>query len=99
VIALTIVNPTTTPIKTFMFRYDLHDMPAQSKTFVRQKIQSATAPHILYYAMQVQAISPKKKRYYLCKHIRIVFPYRLPDQSTKLATIYEIPDNPKYYDL
>ena len=98
VIAVTIINPTTTPIKTFMMMYDFSDMPDNTKTFLRQKIVSSTAPSILVYAMQVHATT-KKGRVYLCKCLRVVFPYRLPDETGQLTTTYESPDNPKYFAL
>jgi len=37
---VTIFNPSKTPIKTFLVKYDIHDMPGGTKTFMRQKVVS-----------------------------------------------------------
>lgn len=97
---LTIFNPTQTPIKTFIVKYDLSDMPPKTKTFLRQTTTTKTSPSRLEYAVHYRIISPKKKRFYLYKNIRVVFPYRKPDEKLEpLQTDTLFPDNPKFYPI
>eukprot|EP01114_Cavostelium_apophysatum_P018554 TRINITY_DN5765_c0_g1_i2.p1 TRINITY_DN5765_c0_g1~~TRINITY_DN5765_c0_g1_i2.p1 ORF type:complete len:559 (-),score=137.69 TRINITY_DN5765_c0_g1_i2:154-1830(-) len=97
-IQLTIVNPTRTPIKTFLVKYDLEGMPTSSRTFVRQKITTSDPP-ILRYAVHLKFICPKKtkKKFYLYKNIRIVLAHRTPDTTEVLTTTYDVPSDPKYF--
>jgi len=100
IIQFTIFNPSKTPIKTFLVRYDIHDMPPYSKTFIRQKIYSDTSsatPSKLHYAIHLRIKSTQKRHYYLYKEARIVFPHRVPDDSENLKTNYDLPDNPRYF--
>lgn len=96
---MTLSNPSKTPIKTFLVKYDLSDMPPMSKTFLRQKMvsnnTSENQPSVLRYAIHLKIVSPKKNRYYLYDQIRVVFPNRQPDEE--LTTTYHFPTEPKYY--
>jgi hypothetical protein len=149
IIQLTIFNPSKTPIKTFLIKYDVHDMPPLTKTFIRQRICSTaptpspspsppspshstlptsafllsspsssstsrssssvsladstgvplmtTSPPKLQYAVHLRIKSPRKKKFYLYRNIRVVFPHRVPDESCNLKTYYDLPDQPRYY--
>ena len=97
---VTIFNPTQTPIKTFIVKYDLNDMPPKSKTFLRQKTTTKTVPSKLEYAIHFRIVSPKKKRFYIYKNIRVVFPPQKPDEKlSPLQTETVFPVNPKFYPL
>ena len=97
---VTIFNPTQTPIKTFIVKYDLTDMPPKTKTFLRQTTTTKSPPSKLEYAIHFHIVSPKKKRFYLHKNIRIVFPYRKPDEKMEpLQTETLFPNNPKFYPM
>lgn len=87
---LTVINPTKTPIKTFLIKYDLSDMPVSTRTFLRQKIVTSDPP-ILRYAVHLKFVCPKAKKYYLYKNIRIVFAHRTPDDNEKLFCSSEFP--------
>lgn len=67
-----------------------------TKTFLRQKIL-VDDPPVLRYAIHLKVVCPKKGRYYLYSHIRIVFPIRQPDPEEKVHTILQTPSEPKYY--
>lgn len=95
-IQITISNPSNTPIKTFLVKYDLSDMPPQTKTFLRQKIVTSNPP-VLRYAVHLKFVSPKKRKYYLYKNIRIVFAHRMPDDMDSLQVSYDAPNNPRYF--
>eukprot|EP01102_Stenamoeba_stenopodia_P001741 TRINITY_DN11582_c0_g1_i1.p1 TRINITY_DN11582_c0_g1~~TRINITY_DN11582_c0_g1_i1.p1 ORF type:complete len:572 (-),score=93.90 TRINITY_DN11582_c0_g1_i1:91-1806(-) len=134
VIQVTIFNPSKTPIKTFLIRYDIRDMPPQTKTFIRQRIcidptpasptsssssssssstsanstsstpstsstLGSTASQKLQYAIHLRIKSPKKKKFYLYREIRLVFPHRVPDGADNLKTMYDLPGQPRYYPL
>jgi len=95
---LTIFNPSKTPIKTLLARYDFSDMPPHSKTFFRQITRSKTDPPIMHYAVQYRVIKPRKKDIFLYKSIRLVFAHRTPDDSN-LSIEYDHPKNPKYLPI
>lgn len=109
---LTIVNPSKTPVKTFLIKYDLSDMPPSTKTFLRQTTvttghQSQHHAHsshnpssILRFAIHLRFIShpnPKKRKFYLYRNIRVVFAPRMPDDMESLHISHHTPNNPKYY--
>jgi hypothetical protein len=97
---VTIFNPTQTPVKTFIVKYDLSDMPAKTKTFLRQTIKTKNGPSKLEYAIHFRIIAPKKNRYYLHKNVRVVFPHRKPDEKLEpLQTETVYPINPKFYPM
>jgi len=97
VIQITLFNPSKTPIKTFLIQYDLSDMPAEHKTFMRQKITTSSHPPILHYAVHLRFSCPKQRFYYLSKEIKFIFPHRVPDDGTELRITYDTPQDPKYY--
>jgi len=94
VVQLTISNPCNTPVKIFLVKYDLLDMPAGTKTFIRQKILCS---NVLRYAIHLKFVCPKKGKYYLYKTIRVVFANRIPDSNEVLREIYDFPDHPTYF--
>eukprot|EP01132_Coremiostelium_polycephalum_P003322 gene3322-4164_t len=108
-IQFTIFNPFQTPIKTFLVNFDISGMTPESKTFIRQKIVSTNNNSnststlsdkeniLLKYAIHLRFICPKKKKYYLDKSIRVVFPNRVPDEMEKLKIIYDYPPEPRYF--
>lgn len=55
VVQLVVFNPMKTPLKTFLVKYDVSDMPLNTKTFVRQTIHSSR-PRTLQYAVQLRII-------------------------------------------
>lgn len=57
-VQLTLINPSRTPFKTFLVPFDLTAMPAETKTFIRQKI-SRGAPSRTCYAIHLRFSSPK----------------------------------------
>ncbi|KAG9298658.1 hypothetical protein G9A89_012726 [Geosiphon pyriformis] len=100
-----IKNPNKTAVKFFLIPYDFADMPAGSKTFLRQKsytipeeFRQSTRP-TLRYAIHLQFCSPAKKKLYLYKYIRVVFANRVPDGSEKLRIECEGPGEPKYIPI
>ena len=94
---VTLSNPSGTPIKVFVVRYDLSSMPANSKTFLRQITRTSSPPHILQYAIQFTIVCTKHKRLYIYKNIRVVFPHRVPDEEQKLEVICQSPDRPQFF--
>ncbi|ORX50394.1 hypothetical protein BCR36DRAFT_327208 [Piromyces finnis] len=104
-IQVIIKNPSKTAVKVFLIPYDFHDMPPNSKTFIRQKsyLKDSRNPKdpksSLRYAIQLQFVSPSKKRLYLCKTLRVVFAHKAPEKDEKLYTISDGPINPKYIPI
>lgn len=108
-IQIVIKNPNKTAVKLFLIPYDLSDMPADTKTFLRQKSfgvpessnrgdESKTASKAtLRYAIHLQACCTEKKHIYLFKHIRVVFANRASNE--KLHVVCEDPGVPKYVPL
>ncbi|KAF2078691.1 hypothetical protein CYY_000062 [Polysphondylium violaceum] len=57
---------------------------------------SNNSNNLLKYAIHLRFICKKKKKY-LYKNIRVVFPNRIPDEMEQLKVIYEYPPDPKYF--
>ena len=49
------------------------------------------------YAIHLRFICRNRKKFYLYRNIRVVFPYRVPDEVEKLKVIYEAPTDPKFF--
>ncbi|KAL8971137.1 MAG: hypothetical protein Q9183_001197 [Haloplaca sp. 2 TL-2023] len=102
-----IKNPNKTAVKLFLVPYDLEDMEAGSKTFIRQRCYSGNTvidgiPRILVkskptlrYLIHVNICCPSPGRYFLYQHIRVVFASRVPDKEERLQTETQLPQ-PKY---
>ncbi|KAJ2963621.1 hypothetical protein NQZ79_g1404 [Umbelopsis isabellina] len=107
-IQIVIKNPNKTAVKLFLIPYDLSDMPAETKTFLRQKSfgvpesnrgddSKTSSKATLRYAIHLQACCTEKKHIYLFKHIRVVFANRASNE--KLHVVCEDPGVPKYVPL
>ncbi|KAI8577008.1 hypothetical protein K450DRAFT_253942 [Umbelopsis ramanniana AG] len=100
-IQIVIKNPNKTAVKLFLVPYDLCDMPAGTKTFLRQKSfglpDDQEEGGKLRYAIHLQVCCSEKKHLYLFKHIRVVFSNRA--SSEKLRVVCEDPGVPKYLPL
>ncbi|KAG0326677.1 hypothetical protein BGZ99_009175 [Dissophora globulifera] len=96
-----IKNPNKTVVKVFLVPYDFTDMPAGTKTFLRQKSYS-TCPGMgpsslsngnnggtLRYAIHLQFCSPAPGYVYLYRSIRVVFANRVPDGKESLRVVLE----------
>jgi hypothetical protein len=96
---IVIKNPNKTAVKLFLIPYDLGDMPAGTKTFLRQKSfgLSGDGKATLRYAIHVQVCCSEKNHVYLFKHIRVVFANRATNE--KLRVVCEDPGVPKYVPL
>jgi Domain of unknown function (DUF4210)/Chromosome segregation during meiosis/Autophagy-related protein 13 len=101
-IQIVIKNPNKTAVKLFLVPYDLCDMPAGTKTFLRQKSfglpdDQEEGGGKLRYAIHLQVCCSEKNHLYLFKHIRVVFSNRA--SSEKLRVVCEDPGVPKYLPL
>ena len=94
---VTIFNPSKTPVKTFLVKYDLDHMPPNSKTFLRQITRTVAVPPILQYAIHFNVVCSKSSRTYLYKNLRVVFPHRKPDELDTLEVFNQLPNNPQFY--
>ncbi|GAB5588935.1 hypothetical protein Unana1_03835 [Umbelopsis nana] len=95
---IVIKNPNKTAVKLFLVPYDLCDMPAGTKTFLRQKsFGDEESRGTLRYAIHVQVCCSEKNHLYLFKHIRVVFANRASNE--KLRVVCEDPGVPKYVPL
>ncbi|KAF9432886.1 hypothetical protein BGZ76_010183 [Entomortierella beljakovae] len=95
-----IKNPNKTVVKVFLVPYDFMDMPAGTKTFLRQKYYStgpgmgpvSTNPNnggTLRYAIHLQFCCPAPGYVYLYRSIRVVFANRVPDGKESLRVVLE----------
>ncbi|KAF9411554.1 hypothetical protein BGZ94_001296 [Podila epigama] len=97
-VQVVIKNPNKTAVKVFLVPYDFTDMPAGTKTFLRQKHYS-TGPGIgpssgtqggtLRYAIHLQFCCPAPGYVYLYRSIRVVFANRVPDGKESLRVVME----------
>ncbi|KAL8688157.1 MAG: hypothetical protein Q9218_005863 [Villophora microphyllina] len=104
---IVIKNPNKTAVKLFLVPYDLEDMEAGTKTFIRQRCYSAGAvidgmpitsintKPTLRYLIHVNIFSPSNGRFYLYQNIRVVFANRVPDNKEQLQTETQMPQ-PRY---
>ncbi|KAL8776771.1 MAG: hypothetical protein Q9194_002956 [Teloschistes cf. exilis] len=104
---IVIKNPNKTAVKLFLVPYDLEDMKAGTKTFIRQRCHSAGAiidglpctsistKPTLRYLIHVNIFSPSSGRFYLYQNIRVVFANRVPDNKEPLQTETQVPQ-PRY---
>jgi len=101
VVELTLFNPSRTPIKTFLVPYDVSEMPAQTKTFMRQRIfcTGAGERDVLKYAVHLKVCSPRRRRYFLYKYVRVVFPFRQPDANQQLSVRFDMPVDPTFFPV
>jgi hypothetical protein len=98
-VQIVIKNGTSTALKVFLIPYDLEEMPAATKTFLRQKSYSKVAPQgreSLKYAAQLHFCCPpvrpgKKRKFYLDKYVRLAFANRAADADEKLRVVVEGP--------
>ncbi|KAK9472793.1 uncharacterized protein V1510DRAFT_416080 [Dipodascopsis tothii] len=84
-IQIVISNPNRTAIKLFLVPFNLRDMPAGTKTFVRQKTyvrDDGTARGLMRQAAHLQFVCPEPGRYYLYTNVRVVFENRVLDGTT-----------------
>jgi len=82
-----IKNPNKTVVKIFLIPYDVAAMPANTKTFIRQKCYSVEESNVMKYAIHLKMICNEKKKCYLHETVRVVFSHRVPDGSEKLKTV------------
>lgn len=86
-----IKNPNKTAVKLFLIPYNVSDMPALSKTFLRQKHYDGGDGDKLRYAIHIQISSPAQGKYYVHKSQRVVFANRVPDGKEKLRIVVQGP--------
>lgn len=93
-IQVVLQNVNRTAVKLFLLPYDLSDMPANSRTILRQKHYStADGKEVLRYAIQVQICATAARRYYVHGVQKVVFANRVPDglERLKVVTQYQTP--------
>ncbi|KAJ3253179.1 hypothetical protein HK103_000820 [Boothiomyces macroporosus] len=95
-----IKNPNCTAIKVFLIPYDFKDMPACSKTFIRQKSYAISksaqvSPDRLRFAIHLNFQMTLKSRLYLHSNIRVVFSPRPIETDESLKIVYQGPQQPK----
>eukprot|EP00795_Rhopilema_esculentum_P003621 gene3621-14855_t len=103
-IQLTLFNPNKTVLKVFVVLYDFMDMPADSHTFLRQKIVSVKKysddkdeQQNLHYLVHLRFASTKHDRIYLHTDVRVIFPQQTPDTTgSNLKILTYGPVEPKY---
>ncbi|KAL6047098.1 Autophagy-related protein 13 [Balamuthia mandrillaris] len=58
ILQVTIYNPSKTPIKLFLVKYDLSDMPPNTKTFLRQKVLARPESRLVQSVSHLSASLP-----------------------------------------
>ncbi|KAL1923385.1 uncharacterized protein VTP21DRAFT_8365 [Calcarisporiella thermophila] len=90
---IVIKNPNKTALKVFLLPYDFSDMPAGTKTFLRQT--TATPTGGVCYALHAQFCCTDRRRIYLHKQLRVVFASRVVERRDLRVTC-DGPRDPKY---
>ncbi|KAK9449818.1 uncharacterized protein V1518DRAFT_414739 [Limtongia smithiae] len=104
-IQIVISNPHRTAIKLYLVPYDLRDMPAGTRTFIRQKIFVAddtssvaaankSAKGSLRQAVHLEVVCPSRGKYFLFRSIRVVFENRALDATSSSSTTNGISSSP-----
>lgn len=87
---IVVSDPQKTRVHLFLVPYNLSDMPARSKSFIRLKVYTKD-PKRLVRAVHIPVVCPRKSRLYIYNTIRLVFnnsqPRPDPTQTTSQVLI------------